>query len=213
VELFDAQRSAAVQFDFVNKTVKYKPANSQAPSGTDRYYILNATDKAQSEDCATLAANAAPGSGPGGGGPGAGPGGGPNSAGGGAPGGKGGGGGGGGGAPSSGPGISPTAMTGVPPRMLVIIPPGTQYNATSGPPCPGNPGAFLCPNKFSCAPIGGVCCTVGSCNAGFYCDKFVHNFCIGPGNPRFCAGTGDQRAGTALHCPVGKTCIGGNQCT
>src|SRR5882724_2366451 len=77
VELFDAQRSAAVQFDFVNKTIKYKPANSQAPSGTDRYYILNATDKAQSDDCATLAAAGGPGSGPGGGPAGAGPGGGP----------------------------------------------------------------------------------------------------------------------------------------
>jgi hypothetical protein len=210
VELFDAQRSAAVQFDFVNKTVKYKPANAQAPSGTDRYYILNATDKAQSDDCASLASAAGPGAGPGGGGPGGGAPGGAGGAG-----GAGGGGGGGGGqaAPTSGPGINPVAATGVPPRMLVVIPPGTQFNPTSGPPCPGHPGFFLCPNKFSCAPQGGVCCTVGSCNAGFFCDKFVRNFCIGPGNPRFCAGTGDQKAGVALHCPVGKTCIGGNLCS
>src|SRR6476646_166909 len=75
VELFDAQRSAAIQFDFVNKTVKYKPANAQPNAAdTDRYYILNATDKAQSEDCVNLASAEGPGGGPNG--AGAGPGGG-----------------------------------------------------------------------------------------------------------------------------------------
>jgi hypothetical protein len=44
VELFDSARSASVQFDFVNKTIKYKPSNSKEATGRDRYYILNATD-------------------------------------------------------------------------------------------------------------------------------------------------------------------------
>src|SRR6202035_1207971 len=76
VELFDASRSAIIQFDFVNKTVKYKPSSSQEKDGRDRYYILNATDKAMSKDCATLAAASAADSG-GGSGPGAGAGAGP----------------------------------------------------------------------------------------------------------------------------------------
>ena len=51
------------------------------------------------------------------------------------------------------------------------IKPGTELTATSGPPCPGNPGFFLCPNKFNCAPAGGVCCPgAGTCNAGTFCD-------------------------------------------
>jgi hypothetical protein len=96
--------------------------------------------------------------------------------------------------------------------MLVVIQPGTQFTATQGPACPGHPGFFLCPNKFSCAPLGGVCCTVGGCGPGMFCDKFVRNHCIGAGNPRFCAGSGDQKSGIALHCPIGKTCSG-NLCS
>jgi hypothetical protein len=218
VDLFDGQRSAGVQFDFVNKTVKYKPANAQN-AGTDRYYILNATEKAQSDDCASLASLAGGGPNGGGGGPsGGGPSGGGSSGGGprggaGGPGGAGGAGGGGSpAAGTTGPGINPVSQTGVPPKMLVVITPGTQFTATQGPPCPGNPGFFLCPNKFSCAPLGGVCCTVGACGPGAFCDKFVRNHCIGAGNPRFCAGSGDQKSGIALHCPIGKTCSG-NLCS
>jgi hypothetical protein len=103
-------------------------------------------------------------------------------------------------------------MTQVPPKMLVIITPGTKYTAVQGPPCPGHPGFFLCPNKFACAPAGGVCCGAGACNAGTYCDKFARNSCIGPGNPRFCAGSGNVQTGVALHCPIGKSCVGGNRC-
>lgn len=65
VELFDDTRAASIQFDFVNKTIKYKPANAKDKPGTDRYYILNATDKAHSQDCASLAADN-PAGGPGG---------------------------------------------------------------------------------------------------------------------------------------------------
>jgi hypothetical protein len=39
VELFDDARSASIQFDFVNKTIKYKSANVKDKPGTDRYYI------------------------------------------------------------------------------------------------------------------------------------------------------------------------------
>lgn len=102
-------------------------------------------------------------------------------------------------------------MTQIPPKMLVVIPPGTEFTATSGPPCPGNPGMFLCPNRFSCAPIGGVCCPgVGTCGAGLFCDHFIRGNCIGPGNPRFCAPTGVP--GVADHCNVGLTCVGNNLC-
>jgi hypothetical protein len=181
VELFDAQRSATIQLDFVSKTIKYKPANSQQPSGTDRYYILNATDQAASVDCAALAAASGPA----------------DTAAARAP---------------NGPGLTIVQIFQVPPRIVINVPPGTQFTATQGPPCPGNPGFFLCPNRFSCAPLGGVCCPgAHACNGGTFCDKFVRNFCIGPGNPRFCAGTGDVRTGSALHCPVGKTCVG-NRC-
>jgi hypothetical protein len=108
--------------------------------------------------------------------------------------------------------MSPAQALAILPKLLAALEGGTKLTATQGPPCPGHPGFFLCPNKFSCAPQGGVCCTVGSCNAGTYCDKFVKNFCIGPGNPRFCAGTGNQKTGIALHCPPGKSCIAGPLC-
>lgn len=209
VDLFDSARSASVQFDFVNKTIKYKPSNSKEASGRDRYYILNATDKAASEDCASLADDNAGG---GGGGNQAGAGGPSGSGGGGPSGGAGGRGGAGGAGGAPGPGSTPTQMTQVPPKMLVIVTPGTKYTAVQGPPCPGQPGFFLCPNKFACAPAGGVCCGAGACNAGTFCDKFARNTCIGPGNPRFCAGSGDVRTGVALHCPIGKSCVGGNRC-
>ena len=66
VNFVDDTRAAAIEFDFVNKTIKYKPASSKEKSGRDRYYILNATDKEHSEDCAALAQSAAagPGNGP-----------------------------------------------------------------------------------------------------------------------------------------------------
>ena len=211
VDLSDAARSAAITFDFVNKTIKYKAASSKDPNGRERYYILNATDKEHSTDCASLAEANAGGNGPGGGG-GGGPGGG-----GGGPGGGGGGPGGGGGGfgpgfgPGVGPGSFPQDMTQVPPGMQIVIPPGTEFTAVTGPPCPGNPGMFLCPNRFSCAPIGGVCCPgVGTCGPGRFCDHWIRGNCIGPGNPQFCAATGDP--GIAVHCAPGKTCAGSNFC-
>ena len=54
-------------------------------------------------------------------------------------------------------GASPVVMITIRPGVTIVIPPGTQLTATSGPPCPGQPGFFLCPNKFNCAPVGGVC--------------------------------------------------------
>jgi hypothetical protein len=190
VELFDGSRSASLQFDFVNKMIKFK-SSSSTENWRDRYHILNATDKAGSADCVALASIS--GSGQAGGGPG---------------------GGGGGAGGAGGAGSSPAQLVGVPPKTVLVIPPGTQLTATSGPPCPGNPGFFLCPNKFSCAQIGGVCCPgAGSCNAGTFCDRFIGGNCIVPGNPRFCAGTGNVRTGTSLHCAPGKTCIAGNLCS
>jgi hypothetical protein len=203
VELADDKRGAAVQFDFVNRTVKYKPSSPASATWRDRYYILNATDKAGSTDCAALAAlsepaNAGSSAGEsGGGGSGAGGGGGANR------------GGGGGVRP---PISTPVVIVVVPPKTPLNIPPGTQLTALSGPACPGHPDMFLCPNKFSCAPIGGVCCPgANACKHGEFCDHFVAGACIGPGNPRFCPGTANMAAGEGAHCDVGLTC-GPNGC-
>jgi hypothetical protein len=221
VELYDDKRGAAVQFDFVNRTVKYKPSSPASASWRDRYYILNATDKAGSSDCAQLAnlsepAEPPPGAGantPGAGGaPGGG--GGPGASGGGNRGGGGGGGGGGGrGGPGRyGPPPNPVIMVVVPPKSPVNIPPGTKLTALAGPPCPGHPDMFLCPNKFSCAPIGGVCCPgAGACGRGAFCDHFIAGNCIRPGEPRFCAGSANLQVGEAAHCAPGLTC-GPNGC-
>jgi hypothetical protein len=100
----------------------------------------------------------------------------------------------------------------VPPKTPLNIPPGTQLTALAGPPCPGHPDMFLCPNKFSCAPIGGVCCPgANACKRGEFCDHFVAGACIGPGNPRFCPGSANLAAGEGAHCAVGLTC-GPNGC-
>jgi hypothetical protein len=209
VELFDSGRSASVQFDFVNRTVKYKAGNGQ---WVDRYYILNATDQAGSKDCAFVASLSGGDNGGGPGGGGAGPGGGAGGP-------RGGGGGGGGGEPRSGGGgnftpAHPTTVFVLPPGTKLDIPAGTQFTATAGPPCPGRPGEFLCPNKFQCVPVGGVCCPgVGACGPGLFCDMFVLNSCIAPGDSRFCPGTANQPGpGLAVHCAPGKTCLSGNQC-
>ncbi len=99
------------------------------------------------------------------------------------------------------------------PKTKLTIEPGTELTATTGPPCPGRPGFFLCPNKFSCAPAGGVCCPgAGICNAGTFCDLFVRKNCIAPGNPRFCPLSGNVKTGISLHCPPGKWCGPGNTC-
>ncbi len=121
------------------------------------------------------------------------------------------------GAPSSaqtgGAGASPIVNIFVRPGTALGIPPGTRLTATSGPPCPGNPGFFLCPNRFTCAPVGGVCCPgAGACNAGTFCDKFINAACIAPGSPRFCAGSGNPVTGVSLHCAPGKACAVGNLC-
>jgi hypothetical protein len=193
VELADDKRGAGVQFDFVNRTVKYKPASPASASWRDRYYILNATDKAGSTDCAALAALSEPAGGPGAGGSGSG-------------------GGGGGGGRARPPITTPVIVVVVPPKTPLNIPPGTQLTALAGPPCPGHPDMFLCPNKFSCAPIGGVCCPgANSCKRGEFCDHFIAGACIGPGNPRFCPGSANLAAGEGAHCDVGLTC-GPNGC-
>lgn len=205
VELYDDKRSASIQFDFVNRTVKYKPSSPANATWRDRYYILNATDKAGSADCAQLANLSEPAdsadANPGGGAPGAGNGGGGGSR----------GGGGGGYSPQLQP-TNPVIMIVVPPRTPLNIPPGTQLTALAGPPCPGRPGMFLCPNKFSCAPIGGVCCPgAGACNRGQFCDHFIAGNCLGPGDPRFCPGSAQVAVGEAAHCAPGMTC-GPNGC-
>ena len=191
VELYDNTRSATIQFDFVNKTIKYKPANARE-NWRDRYYILNATDKPGSTDCASLASLGAASNQAGGGG-------------GGSKGGQGGG--------SARTASNPVQMSTVPPKTVLVIPPGTEFTALAGPPCPNQPGFFLCPNKFTCAPIGGVCCPgAGSCNAGTFCDAFIAGNGIVPGDPRFCPGTGNVTTGTSLHCDVGLTCVANNLC-
>ena len=104
-------------------------------------------------------------------------------------------------------------MITVAPKTALNIPPGTEMTAINGPPCPNQPGFFLCPNKFSCAPIGGVCCPgAGSCNAGTFCDEFIPGNCIVPGDARFCPGTGNVATGLAMHCAPGLTCIANNLC-
>jgi len=102
----------------------------------------------------------------------------------------------------------------LPPGTKLDLKPGTQLTATSGAPCPGQPGMFVCPNQFQCAPIGGVCCPgVGACGAGLFCDMFAVNSCIAPGDARFCPGTANQPGpGLAVHCAPGLTCVSGNMC-
>ena len=104
-------------------------------------------------------------------------------------------------------GASPVLMIVIRPGTGVVIAPGTKLTATSGPPCPAQPGFFLCPNKFSCAPVGGVCCPgAGACAAGLFCDRFIPNSCIGPADPAFCTGTGNPLTGVSLHCAPGIAC-------
>ena len=191
LELNDPAKPLALQFDFVRKKVRSAPRAGSA-DWTDLYHILNATDKEGAADCLALASRlGTPPAGAGSGGA--------NGAGAGA-------------AGVQGPTTLIQNIT-IRPGTLISIVPGTQLTATSGPPCPGQPGFFLCPNKFSCAPNGGVCCPgVGACRAGTFCDRFVANACIGPGNPRFCAGGGDPATGISLHCAVGSACLPGNVC-
>jgi len=115
-------------------------------------------------------------------------------------------------AEDSGPGTIVQFIT-IAPKTKLDIKPGTELTAVTGPPCPGHPGFFLCPNKFNCAPAGGVCCPgAGTCNAGSFCDLFVAKNCIVPANARFCPGTGNVKTGISLHCPPGKSCGAGNMC-
>jgi len=96
---------------------------------------------------------------------------------------------------------------------LNVVPPGTKFGATSGPECPGQPGFFQCPNKFTCAPVGGVCCPgAGSCGAGSFCDRFAAGNCIATGDPRICPGTENPVTGIALHCGPASVCLPGNFC-
>ena len=104
---------------------------------------------------------------------------------------------------------SPIVNVFIRPGTRLDVPPGTRLTATSGPPCPGNPGFFLCPNKFTCAPDGGVCCPgAGACDAGTFCDRFINAACIGAGDVRFCTGSGNLVTGVSLHCEPGKQCVG-----
>ena len=184
LELWDGTRSQAVQFDFARKRVR----SAKSPTSgdwTDLYHMLNATDKEGAVDCLALASRLGTAAAGGAGGAGAG---------------------------GRGPATVIQNIT-IRPGAAITIAPGTQLTATSGPPCPGQPGFFLCPNRFSCAPVGGVCCPgVGACAPGTFCDRFIANACIGPGDPRFCPGTGDPATGISLHCQVGSVCLPGNVC-
>lgn len=183
-EALELGGSQTLQFDFVRKKVRSAPRPG-SPDWTDLYHMLNATDKEGAVDCLALASRL--------------------------------------GAPPPAPGAAGAAGGGRPmtliqnitvrPGTVFVVPPGTQLTATAGPPCPGQPGFFLCPNKFSCAPNGGVCCPgVGACAPGTFCDRFIPNACIGPGDPRFCPGSGDPVTGISLHCAVGSVCLPGNVC-
>ena len=182
VELADTSRGVAIQFDFERKRVRTTQIN-QPEAWRDLFHMLNATDKEGSVDCITLARAA------------------------------------GGMTPGTGQGAAPRGG-GTTVQFITVkigtffsVPPGTKLTATSGPPCPGQAGFFLCPNKFTCAPNGGVCCPgAGSCAGGTFCDKFIANACIGPGDPAFCAGTGNPLTGVSLHCAPGSTCLPGNFC-
>ena len=103
---------------------------------------------------------------------------------------------------------SPIINVFIRPGSKLEVPPGTRLTAISGPPCPGNPGFFLCPNKFTCAPDGGVCCPgAGACGGGTFCDRFINAACIGAGDVRFCKGSGNPVTGVSLHCEPGKQCV------
>ena len=177
LSLSTQKAAQTVQFDFVNKVIKFKLADASNENWKTFFLILHATDKAASEDCVALAAlNAKP-------------------------------------PPAAGAGLAPVQMITIAPKTVIVIPPGTNLTATSGPPCPGNPGFFLCPNEFTCAPAGGVCCPgAGSCNAGTFCDAFVAGNCVTPGDAKFCAGTGNVRTGNSLHCSPGKSCFPDKTC-
>jgi hypothetical protein len=58
VELFDSSHSASVQIDFVTKSIREKSSQS-ADTWTDGFVILNATNKAKSDDCVAAAARSA----------------------------------------------------------------------------------------------------------------------------------------------------------
>ncbi len=195
LDLIDTSRQLSIQFDFVRKKVR-TARRVGSSDWTDLYHILNATDQEGASDCQLLASRlgrTASGAG-----------------------GTGGAGGSGAGSGGIGGGGGPTTIIQnitVRPDTIIAITPGTSMSATSGPPCPGQPGFFLCPNRFSCAPVGGVCCPgVGACAPGTFCDRFVPNACIGAGNPRFCAGSGNPLTGVSLHCAPGSVCIAGPFC-
>jgi len=182
VELADNGRGMAIQFDFERKRVRTTRID-QPDAWRDLYHILNASDKEGATDCVTLARAS--------GGTAAGA---NQSA-----------------VPRNG-GTTVQFIT-VKIGSMINVAPGTKLSATSGPPCPGQAGFFLCPNKFTCAPVGGVCCPgAGACSAGTFCDKFIANACIGPGDPAFCPGTGNPVTGVSLHCAPGSTCLPGNFC-
>ncbi len=111
-----------------------------------------------------------------------------------------------------GPGTTVRFVT-IAPQTKFIIDPGTELTATTGPPCPGFPGFFVCPNKFNCAPAGGVCCPgAGTCDYGKFCDLWVKNRCIVAANPRVCPGSGNLKTGMSLHCAPGERCLPGDIC-
>ncbi len=182
LELADSSRGVAIQFDFERKRVRTTRID-QPEAWRDLYHMLNASDKEGATDCMILARAS--------------------------------------GGTAAGANQSAAPRTGgttvqfitVKIGSIITVAPGTKLSATSGPPCPGQAGFFLCPNKFTCAPVGGVCCPgAGACAAGTFCDKFIANACIGPGDPAFCPGTGNPVTGVSLHCAPGSTCLPGNFC-
>lgn len=183
IELHDKSRQLSYQIGFERKKIKSSGADA-AKGWKDLYYILSATDEESAADCIALATRSAGAGGQGG-----------DAA-----------------KPRQNGGTTVVFVT-IKPGSPVSVKPGTKLTATDGPPCPNQPGFFLCPNKFSCAPDGGVCCPgAGACAAGTFCDRFVPNSCISPASPSFCQGTGNPVTGVSLHCAPGSQCLPGNFC-
>jgi hypothetical protein len=184
VEILDRSRSASVQFDFVDKTIKYSVTSP--PQWKERYIISSAVDKAGSKEC--IEATSRPGA----------PGGPPLPA-------------GAGGSPVQFIGIPPKTVFVIPPGTQITAMTGPPCPA--GPPgsmlCPNlktchPPGSVCCPASH----FGGFC------PAGQFCDRFINNCIKVGNSRLCPIQPGAIEKGLNPHCDVGLTCTGppGNEC-
>jgi hypothetical protein len=177
VELFDPTRAVAIQFDFARRKVRF--ARATAPDDwRDLNFMLNATDKDGSKECVAFAKTSGPlADGK------------PRPP-----------------KPPPPPGTIIINNISITPGTAIKIAPGTKITATQGTPIASMPGFFLCPNKFSVRPEGGVCCPgAGACAAGSACSAFG-SFCVPLAAPEMCKGTFNAITGVALHCSLGTAC-------